>query len=211
MKHFQCLVASFVLAIANVAVAESVTGQVKEVNPTASTLTLTGTKGDFHTFRTKTTTEILLNGKRATLTELTPGTFVQLTRGESDFAVRIVSPAPLPRVKVAPPQSEVTVPGTGGRAKPVLIGLIKAGQRVTITPKKVSWSGGGSRKGGFCDWRGYDGTNMNGKPWMAFVAAVGTEEYWPKDNALSFTVSATGVLTLFANDTAGRTTRAKAM
>ncbi len=203
MKLPSCLLIILLLATTNAAFCQSVTGQVKEASPQANTVTLTGAKGDFHTFRTKFTTEILLNGKRATLKELPPGASVQVTRGEAGFAARIVSPAPTAQVKAAPAQSEVKISAMDGRAKPATIGAVVAGQRVTIMPKKVWWSGGGSRKGAFCDWRGYEGTNMSGKPWMALIAAVGSEESWPKDNTLSFTVSSAGVLTVFANDTAG--------
>lgn len=201
MKTSAFLLLVIGLTFAHRAFAQSVTGQIKEVDPAAKSFIVTGAKGEFHTFRTKFTTEILINGERSALTDLAPGASVQVSPGEKGYAGRIVSPAPGVRAKPAPAQSVVKIPATAGRAKPVTVGAVSAGQRVTVTPNKVWWSGGGSRKGAYCDWRGYERSNISGLPWMALVAAVGTDEYWPKDNTLSFTVPAAGVLTLFANDT----------
>ena len=184
------------------ATAQSVIGQLKDINAEANTFSVNGTKGEVHMFRTKTTTEVWVTGKRATLKDLPAGASVQVTRGETNYAARIISPAPGAQTKAAPSQANMKVPATATKLNPVLIGGVVAGQRVTVTAKKVWWSGGGSRKGSYCDWKGYDQTNVNGLPWMALVAAVGNEDHGVKDNSLAFEVKADGTLTLFANDSA---------
>lgn len=182
--------------------AQSVSGQIKSIDASGNSFSITGAKGDVYSYRTKFTTEVVLNGQRANLKDLPAGTSVLVTPGEKGFAARIVSPAPGAQVKPAPAQSVVKLQAMWARSKPVLVGAVSAGQKVTVTPNKVWWSGGGSRKGAYCDWRGYPGSNVSGLPWMAVVAAVGTNEYVPKDDALTFTVATSGVLTIYANDTA---------
>lgn len=96
----------------------------------------------------------------------------------------------------------VIVPASALKGNPITIGRVTLGQTVTIVPKKVWWSGGGTKKGHYCDWRGYDPDKAKGIPWMALVAAVGLDEHWAKDNTLSFVVPANGTLVLYANDEA---------
>ena len=114
-----------------------------------------------------------------------------------------MTPPPGAEVKPAAGQSLIKVPASALKENPVVVGSVTAGQKVTVTPKKVWWSGGGSKKGVFCDWRGYTPNQPNGIPWMALVAAVGTDEHWAKDNTLSFTVPANGMLVLYASDGKG--------
>jgi hypothetical protein len=85
------------------------------------------------------------------------------------------------------------------------LGHVIAGQKVTVKPVKVEWSGGGSKRGVFTDWRGHNPDKLmkNQIPWMALVAAVGPSEHWAKDNTLSFTVPEDGELLLYANDALG--------
>jgi hypothetical protein len=82
---------------------------------------------------------------------------------------------------------------------------VKVGDAVTVTPKLVRWSGGGSKKGQFCDWRGHnpDTSMRNGIPWMALVAAVSGREFWAREGTLTFTVPTDGDLVLYANDDVG--------
>jgi hypothetical protein len=100
----------------------------------------------------------------------------------------------------------VKLPPNTLRTQPLKLGTVTAGQKVTLTAVKVQWSGGGSKQGVFCDWRGYNTQKplANGIPWMALVAAVGKKEYWPKTkSAFSFTVKEDGELVLYANDDQG--------
>lgn len=103
--------------------------------------------------------------------------------------------------KTAPAESRVHIPAASVGSHPVIVGLVKAGQVVTVEPIKVYWTGGGSKAGKYCDWNGYPGSgNEGGHPWMAVVAAVGKESHAPANNKLSFTVAADGMLVVYAND-----------
>ena len=73
------------------------------------------------------------------------------------------------------------------------------GQKVTVAPIKTWWTGGGSRKGEYCDWRGYPRKTRT-RPWMTLVAAGGDASFAPENNALTFTAPADGKLVLYAND-----------
>jgi hypothetical protein len=100
----------------------------------------------------------------------------------------------------------VKLPPNTLKTRPLILGTVTAGQKVTLTAVKVQWSGGGSKAGVFCDWRGHnpDKPLANGIPWMALVASVGKKEYWPKTkSAFSFTVKEDGELVLYANDEQG--------
>jgi hypothetical protein len=100
----------------------------------------------------------------------------------------------------------VKMPANTFQTQPLKLGPVTAGQKVTVTAVKVQWSGGGSKQGVFCDWRGHnpDQKLANGIPWMALVAAVGKKEHWPKTkSAFSFTVKEDGDLVLYANDDQG--------
>ncbi len=200
MKTFLFLTIVFALSFAQTASAQSVTGEIKQLDAAISSFMLTGAKGDFRQFRTKLTTEILIDGKPAAFKDLSLGIQALVTPGETGYAARVVSPPPGLQAKVASGQSAIKVPANALKANPVIVGSVTAGQKVTITPKKIWWSGAGSKKGQFCDWRGYDPEHAKGIPWMALVAAVGANEFWAKDNTLSFTVPASGSLILYAND-----------
>jgi len=180
---------------------QSVTGDITQIDQPTSSFTIAGAKGAFHQFKVKLTTEITINGERGALKDLALGKKVQVTPGETGFAARIISPPPGTFSKVAPTQSLVKVPATSVNTNPVVVGSVKAGQVVTVTPKKVWWTGGGTHKGKYTDWRGYDPDKVKkGVPWMALVAAVGKDEHWAKDNTLSFTVPEDGNLVLYASD-----------
>lgn len=100
----------------------------------------------------------------------------------------------------------VKLPASALQTQPLKLGKVAAGQKVTVTAVNVQWSGGGSKGGVFCDWRGHDPDKKlaNGIPWMALVAAVGKKEHWPKTkSAFSFTVKEDGDLVLYANDDQG--------
>ena len=103
-------------------------------------------------------------------------------------------------------ETPVKVPASTLQTQPLKLGTVTAGQKVTVTAVKVQWTGGGSKQGVFCDWRGHnpDKKLANGIPWIALVAAVGKKEYWPKTkSAFSFTVKEDGDLLLYANDDQG--------
>jgi hypothetical protein len=103
--------------------------------------------------------------------------------------------------KPAPGATRVRVPATSVGRDPVVVGPVKAGQVVTVQPIKVWWTGGGSKRGVYCDWKGYEGSNNeDGHPWMSLVAAVGKDSHAPTDNSLTFTAAADGMLILYAND-----------
>jgi|GEM_PF-2712248 len=205
MKTIRQLALLLALSIARPAVSQSVTGQIKEIDAAKGTFTIVGAKGTFHSWQTKPTTEVSLNGNRVTLKELTVGTAVQVSPGQAGFAARIISPPPGKQAKkMAPAQSTVKVPAKANKAAPFVAGHVTAGQTVTITPKKVWWTGGGSKKGKYVDWSGYEPHPEKGIPWMAFVAAVGKSEFWAKGGTLSFTVPADGELLLYAQDADAR-------
>jgi hypothetical protein len=121
-------------------------------------------------------------------------------------ASKLSSEASSPGGKRAMGSMAITLPGSTLKTTPFSVGTVVAGEKVTITPKEVRWSGGGTKKGQFCDWRGHN-PNVplagSGIPWMALVAAVEKNEFWAKDHTLSFTVPADGMLLLYANDTGG--------
>lgn len=103
-------------------------------------------------------------------------------------------------------ENPVKVPASTLKTQPLKLGTVAAGQKVTVTAVKVQWSGGGSKQGLFCDWRGHnpDQKLANGIPWMALVVAVGKKEHWPKTkSSFSFTVKEDGELVLYANDDQG--------
>lgn len=203
MKHpFLLLLALFSMFVQHVS-AQSVVGEITQLDPSTGTFTITAAKGAIHTFKTKITTEVRIDQKLSKLQALALGTRAIVTPGEPGFAAKIVTPPPGAEAKIAAGQSLVKVPATALKENPVVVGSVTAGQKVTVTPKKVWWSGGGSKKGVFCDWRGYTPNQPKGIPWMALVAAVGTDEHWAKDNTLSFTVAANGTLVLYASDGKG--------
>jgi len=101
----------------------------------------------------------------------------------------------------APASSSVVIPATAGPGNPVKIGLVTAGQKVTLSIGHVFWKGGGSKAGASADWHGYrNRLEKNALPWMALVAAVGKKNFLPDNKEFTFTVPADGVLVLYAND-----------
>lgn len=103
--------------------------------------------------------------------------------------------------KPAPAELRVRIPATSVGRDPVVVGSVEAGQVVTVRPIKVWWTGGGSKGGVYCDWKGYEGSNNEGgHPWMSLIAAVGKDSHAPANNTLTFTVAADGTLVLYAND-----------
>jgi hypothetical protein len=201
LRHIAAL--SLSVSLCGSALAETVTGEIKQIDPAANTFTVVGTKGEFHPFKTKVTTEVQVDGKRANVKDLSLGMQAQVTVGEPGTAARIISPPPGTQLKAASGQMAIKVPANALKANPIIVGSVIAGQKVTITPKKVWWTGGGSQRGQYCDWRGYKPEGSKGIPWMALVAAVGGTEHWAKDNTLTFTVPANGSLVLYANDDKG--------
>lgn len=138
------------------------------------------------------------------MADLHPGLSATVTGGDPGIAERVVATGPSalrPGVaKTAPTQSQVRVPATAVHAKPYVLGNVVAGQTVAITPIKVWWTGGGSKAGVYCDWRGYPGSRIDGKPWMALVAEVGSSAHVAEGSNLTFTVPADGTLILYVND-----------
>ena len=72
------------------------------------------------------------------------------------------------------------------------------GQTFRVIPDpKGEWSGGGTKRGAFCDYRGYpDRAN----DWMRMFSQVGTQEREPVDPEAIRTATGDGVLKLFADD-----------
>jgi hypothetical protein len=181
-----------------------VKNEITQVDASAGSLTVSNGRGGYATYRTTPATEILLNGVKADLASLAPGMTAMVASASGD-ASRIVAttgskPTGGDDAGVVLKEAKFTVPAASSRTKPVIVGSVKAGQQVTITPIRVHWSGGGSKKGVYCDWNGYPGKRDSGHTWMALVASVGKSTFAPKDNALSFTVPADGLLALYAND-----------
>jgi hypothetical protein len=189
MKAFQFLVFVLAVIVAEPLFAQSIAGTVQRVNPAENTLAVSGPQGSSSTFQVNATTEITLNGKLATLNNLTAGTFVLVSPGDEGFAGKIVSPAEI----------QITVSAKANRSAPVRAVTVSAGQNITIVPGDVRWCGGGTRKGVFTGWTGY-AQGGNSIPWMALVAAIGDKEFWAKGDTLSFVAPTDGSLDLYAND-----------
>lgn len=180
--------------------------EISKVDAVGNEISVTNEHGEVKSYHLTNFTQILVNNARATIKELTPGMSVQVTSGQPGVAERVVAVNGVLGVgdaaaKTAPVESRVHIPATAVGSNPVIVGLVKAGQVVTIEPIRVWWTGGGTKAGKYCDWKGYEGSsNMGGHPWMALVAAVGKETHAPADNKLNFTVAADGVLVVYAND-----------
>jgi hypothetical protein len=181
-----------------------VRNQITKIDAVAQEFTITDGEGGFKTYRFKPTTEVLLNNQRSSTAALAPGMIALVATGDPGTASRIMASVPVKPTLIAkpvPPTAQVRFPASTGEEKPHIHGSVKAGQKVTVTPVKVWWEGGGSRKGKFTDWHGYPGSrNNHDKPWMALIAQVGGNYFSPKDGALSFTVPTDGVLVFFCND-----------
>jgi hypothetical protein len=199
MKTVQYVAFFLASSVAGHLFAQTITGKVQQIDPVANTLIVAGLKGSYRTFHVTDMTTITLNGKRATLDALTAGTLVMVTPGELDSAGTIVSPPPAGEIKPVPPESHITILATANMVSPVKVGMVTAGQTITVLPQNVRWCGGGSRKGVYTDWRGYE-QGGKGIPWMALVAAVGDKTYWAQNNTLSFVAPTDGLLILYAND-----------
>jgi hypothetical protein len=200
MRHIHLLLFLATAALSGTAVAQSGKGTLTQIDVSSSTITVDVGKGQFRSYRVKLGAEITVNAQRVALKDLAPKMSVNITAGEPGTATRIVATG-IGAAKPAPPESKVTIPATATPEAPIIVGLVTTGQRVTITPIKVWWTGGGSKTGIFCDWNGYpDRKQPNGKHWMALIAAVNASIYAPENNAFSFTVPSDGTLSLYAND-----------
>ena len=180
--------------------------EISKVDAAGSAITVTNEHGEAKTYRLTNFTQILVNNQRGTIKELTAGMSVQVSSGQPGVADRVVAAngvlgAGDAAIKVAPAESRVHIPATSVGSNPVIVGMVKAGQVVTVEPIKVYWTGGGSKAGKYCDWNGYEESgNEGGHPWMAVVAAVGKDSHAPAGNKLTFTVGADGMLVVYAND-----------
>lgn len=190
MKAVQFLVLLLALALAENSFAQSIIGKVQRVDLVAGTLAVSGAPGTTSTFRVNAGTEINLNGNPATLKDLKPGTLVLVAPDDLGSASRIASP----------PETDVRVPATTNESAPITVATVSQGERIIIVPKKVHWCGGGSKKGVYTGWTGYDQGNGKGIPWMALVAVVGDNKFWAKGDPLTFIAPADGQLALYAND-----------
>src|SRR5688572_21154134 len=88
---------------------------VTEVNAAAGAVTIADGRGGFKTYRTRPTTEILLNNQRAQLSDIKTGMTANITTGDPGMASRIVITSTTFKVgtnKMAPPQSRVRVKAT---------------------------------------------------------------------------------------------------
>jgi hypothetical protein len=200
MRTIHLLLFLALAALSSAAVAQSAKGTLTQIDVSSGVITVDLGKGQFRTYHVKAGSDITVNAAHAVLKDLAPRMNVSVTAGEPGTATRIVATG-MGAAKPAPAESKVTIPATATPEAPIVVGTVTAGQRVTITPIKVWWTGGGSKGGVFCDWNGYpDRKQPNGKHWMALVAAVNSSLFAPENNALSFTVPADGTLTLYAND-----------
>jgi len=212
MKTFRSFLFCFFVATATVLAARPMTPapahrfEISKVDLAGSAITVTNEHGEAKTYRLTNFTQILINNHGGTIRDLATGMSVQISSGQPGVAERVVAAngvlgAGDTATKVAPAESRVHIPATSVGSKPVIVGMVKAGQVVTIEPIKVYWCGGGSKSGQYCDWNGYPGSgNEGGHPWMAVVAAVGKDSHAPAGNKLSFTAAADGMLVVYAND-----------
>lgn len=190
MKAVQYLVFFLALMVAESLFAQSIIAEVQRVDPAAGTLAVSGAPGTTSTFRVNAGTEITLDGKPATLNQLKAGTLVMVSPGDLGYASRIASPA----------ETDVRVPATANESAAIAVATVSQGLRITIVPKEVRWCGGGSKKGVYTGWTGYDQGRGKAIPWMALVAVVGEKKFWAKGDTLTFNAPADGQLALYAND-----------
>ena len=194
------ILAILFLYVGLLASAQTSTTAIYKIDLANGVIVTKGGKGEFKEYKVRPTTEIVSGNARLKLSDLAVGNSVAVTTGEPGTANRIVVFAANFGIKPAPGQSKIKVLATNVTDKPVIVGTVVAGQKVSITPIKVWWTGGGSKKGKFTDWRGYDPEKAKRAPWMALVATVNGTEFWAKDNSLEFTVPSDGKLELSCND-----------
>lgn len=102
-----------------IASAQSVVGEITQLDPVTGTFTLTAGKGAVHTYKTKITTEVRIDQKPSKFQALTLGTKAVVTPGEPGFAAKIVTPPPGAEVKAAAGQSLIKVPASALKENPV--------------------------------------------------------------------------------------------
>jgi hypothetical protein len=154
--------------------------EISKVDVPGIAITVTNEHGEVKSYRLTTFSQILVNNQRGTINDLKPGMSVQVSSGQPGVAERVIAAngvlgAGDAATKTAPTETRVHIPAASVGSNPVVVGMVKAGQVVTVEPIKVWWTGGGSKAGKYCDWKGYEGSNNNGHPWMSVVAAVGKE------------------------------------
>lgn len=168
-------------------------------------IAVTNEHGEVKSYHLSSLTQILVNNQRGTINDLQLGMSVQVSGGRPGEADRVIAANGVlgtgdAASKNAPAETRVHIPASSVESNPVIVGAVKAGQVIMVEPIKVWWTGGGTKAGKYCDWKGYERSNINGHPWMSVVAAVGKDSHAPANNTLSFTVAADGVLVVYAND-----------
>ena len=96
-------------------------------------------------------------------------------------------------------RQDTVVQATNYDASPRATGIkLRKGQRFTLEPNaEDKWTGGGSKKGVFCDYKGYpDGGNI----WMRLMWKIGKAKGEPVVSGKLLTAEEDGELLLFAND-----------
>lgn len=96
---------------------------------------------------------------------------------------------------------EVSVPAEKNRDTPYSSGVrVSQGSTFMLIPHPADqWSGGGSKRGQFCDYRGYN-PDSELKPWMRLFYQVANGPPRPVDPGVTISAEADGFIRLFAED-----------
>lgn len=113
---------------------------------------------------------------------------------DEEIASAPVSPAALRTEEV-----NVRVPATADKVKPLATEVeLKAGERFSIVPNhRDEWSGGGSMRGKFTDFRGYPDSRVD---WMRMFWRIGDGKAAAVDPEAIHTAETDGILHLYAED-----------
>jgi hypothetical protein len=167
---------------------------IAAVDPKAGSVTLKSER-DLKTYQLTATAVVTVNGMPNSILLLTPGMKASVALSDSKTIARIAATG---LQKVNATQSlEATIEATASPQSPTKITTVAAGQLVSITGLRGSWSGGGSRKGISCDWKGYPDSDVH---WMALCARIGAQVFTFSKDILEFLAPANGVLELYAQD-----------
>ncbi|MEX2577754.1 MAG: hypothetical protein WD342_01745 [Verrucomicrobiales bacterium] len=103
------------------------------------------------------------------------------------------------RSGIEPKEFKVTVLATQNNIDPLQTKVtLKEGDRYRVVPNETDeWSGGGSKRNVFCDFRGYPDRRVG---WMRMFSFVGNEPPVEVEPAQVRTAESEGILHLFAED-----------
>lgn len=111
-----------------------------------------------------------------------------------------IASAPASSSDMRTEEVNVRVPATADKVKPLATEVeLKAGERFLIVPNhRDEWSGGGSMRGKFTDFRGYPDSRVD---WMKMFWRIGDGKAAEVDPETVHTAEIDGILHLYAEDT----------